>query len=249
MAFTSHAVAISNIESERPGLPEEGWSGHVELSLSGENGNSKEEDHTLAAKVTKRVENNIYLGIFETAYGSSNNVKDTNESFAHSRWIHVLDERWATEGFVQWEEDEFDHLISRSLVGGGSRYVVSQDADLYSLSVGLGAFREREIVDLETYEKTTWAWRMNTFTVYQHRLNDQVVMSSTIYYQPKLNDVSDFRVLLDAGLSVKINERLDLKVHFKGTHDSQPERNPDADPPIYLKKTNTEYVTSLVYNF
>jgi putative salt-induced outer membrane protein YdiY len=249
MILSSHGLAISNIESERPGWPEEGWSGHLELGLSGENGNSKEKDYSFAAKVTNRIDNNIYLGIAEGAYGEANKVKDTDDAFLHARWIRVLNERWAAEGFTQWEDDEFDHLESRTLLGGGGRYVVAADQDLFSLSVGLGAFREKEVVDLDTFERTNWAWRLNSFLVYKHRLNDQVVINLTNYYQPDLDHFSDFRVLLTASMSVKINASLDLKLHFKGTHDSEPDQNPDANPPIYLQSTNTEYVTSLVYNF
>ena len=249
LLISSQALAISNIESERPGLPEEGWSGHVEIGLDGETGNSREETYTGAAKVTFRKSNDIALGIIEREYGTTRDIKDTDESFVHGRWIHVLDSRWAVEGFVQWEEDEFANLISRSLLGGGGRYVVVQDENVFDWSVGLGAFREREELDLDTYKETNWTWRVNTFTVYKHRLNEQIVISATAYYQPSTDDFGDFRTLLDAALSVRITDQLDLKVHYKVQHDSKPARNPDADPPIDNYETNTEYKTSLVYNF
>lgn len=241
--------AISNIESERPGLPEEGWSGHVELGIDGKTGNKREETYTGAAKVTRRQDNDIYLGIVEREYGTTRNIKDTDESFVHGRWIHILNERWAAEGFAQWEEDQFDNLISRSLLGGGGRYIVAEDDKVFSLAVGLGAFREREVLDLGTYEDKTWLWRANSFMVYKHRLNEQLVLSATAYFQPNMSDMGDFRTLLDAALSVKLTDTLDLKIHYKVTHDSEPARNLDATPPIDNHETNTEYKTTLVYNF
>ncbi|MBA54009.1 MAG: hypothetical protein CMK89_06090 [Pseudomonadales bacterium] len=249
LLFSHQAMAISNIESERPGFPEEGWGGHVEIGLDGETGNSREETYTGAAKVTYRKNNDILLGIVEREYGSTRDVKDTDESFVHGRWIHVLTPRWAYEGFIQWEENEFDNLVSRSLVGGGGRYVVAQQEKIFDLSVGMGAFREKEVLDLGTYEETNWTWRLNTFTVYKHRLNEQIVISATAYYQPSTDDFGNFRTLLDAALSVRITDQLDLKVHYKVEHDSEPARNLDADPPIDNYETNTEYKTSLVYNF
>ena len=249
LLISTQAQAISNIESERPGLPEEGWSGHVEVGLDGKTGNNREETYSGAAKVTYRKSNDILLGIVERAYGTTRDIKDTDESFIHSRWIHILTPRWAAEGFAQWEENEFDNLVSRSLLGGGGRYIVAQDENVFDLSVGLGAFREREVLDLGTYEETNWTWRMNSFAVYKHRLNDHIVISATAYYQPSTDDFSDFRTLLDAALSVKLTDRLDLKVHYKAEHDSKPARNLDADPPIDNYETNTEYKTSLVYNF
>lgn len=241
--------AISNIESERPGLPEEGWSGHVELGIDGKTGNKREETYSAAAKATNRQNNNIYLGIIEREYGTTRNIKDTDDSFIHGRWIHLLNEKWATEGFAQWEEDEFDNLISRSLVGGGARYVVAADEKIFSLSVGLGGFREREVLNLGTYKEKTWLWRINSFAVYKHRLNNQIVISATAYFQPSTDDFGDFRSLMDAALSVKLTDTLDLKIHYKVTHDSEPAKNLDADPPIDNHETNTEYKTTLVYNF
>lgn len=35
--------------------------------------------------------------------------------------MHLLDDRWAVEGFAQWEKDEFDNLTSRTLAGGCGR--------------------------------------------------------------------------------------------------------------------------------
>jgi len=246
---STQAVAISNIESERPGLPEEGWSGHIELSLDGETGNSREKDYTGAAKITHRRNQNILLGIVEREYGTTRDVKDTDDSFVHGRWIHLIDERWAAEGFVQWEEDEFDNLVSRSLAGGGGRYVVAQDEKVFSLSVGFGAFREREVLDLGPYDEKTWTWRINSYTAYKHRLNEQIVISATAYFQPSTDDFGDSRSLLDAALSVKLTDQLDLKIHYKVSHDTKPAKNLDADPPIDNAKTNAEYTTSLVYNF
>lgn len=249
LLFSTQTMAISNIESERPGLPDEGWSGHVEIGLHGKTGNSREETYTGAAKATYRKSSNILLGIVEREYGTTRDIKDTDESFVHGRWIHVITPRWAAEGFVQWEENEFDNLISRSLVGGGGRYVIAQDEKVFDWSVGLGAFREREELDLGTYEETNWNWRINTFTVYKHRLSEHIVFSATAYFQPIADDFGDFRTLLDAALSVRLTDQLDLKVHYKVEHDSEPARNLDADPPIDNYETNTEYKTSLVYNF
>ena len=127
-------------------------------------------------------------------------MKDTDSSFVHGRWIHLLTERWAVEGFVQWEQDEFDNLESRSLVGGGGRYQVAEIEDVFSVAVGLGAFREREVQDLQTYTDETYTTRVNSFVVYQHRLNPQIIVSSTLYYQPNIDRVSDYRALLDAAL-------------------------------------------------
>lgn len=248
LLLTSPSWGISNIASRNPGLPEQGVSGQVLVGIDGKTGNQKEEDYQASARLTLRQGDNVLLGIMERNYGKTQRLKDTDDAFAHGRWTHLLTPLWAAEGFVQWEENEFSNLNSRVLVGGGGRYLITQSED-YSLAVGLGAFREREQLDLQTFQQTTYAWRVNSFYAYQHRINPQLMVLSTAYLQPEISNVKDVRVLFTLGLSVELTQTLDLELSYKATHDSQPAQNLQADPPIDNYRTNTEYSTSLVYNF
>lgn len=246
--LASPAWGISNIASRNPGLPEQGLTGLVLVGLDGKTGNQKEEDYQASAKLTLREADNVFLAIVERNYGKTQSIKDTDDAFVHSRWTHLLTPAWAAEGFAQWEENEFSNLTSRVLLGGGGRYLITETED-FSLAVGLGGFREREKLDLQTFQQTTYAWRINSFYAYQHRINPQVSVASTAYFQPKVNDYEDIRVLLTVGLTVKLTRTLDLELAYQVSHDSQPAQNLEAEPPIDNYKTNTEYSTSLIYNF
>ena len=57
--------AISNIENERPGLPEDGLSGNVKVSLNGKTGNQQEQSLDAAFKGFYRSNDNIYLLLSE----------------------------------------------------------------------------------------------------------------------------------------------------------------------------------------
>lgn len=76
-----------------------------------------------------------------------------------------------------------------------------------------------------------------------------MAFANTTYYQPGLSDFDDFRVLFDAGISVKLSTNLQLQVNYQLTHDSEPAQNLSALPPIDNHKTNTEYKTALLYSF
>lgn len=245
----SPAWAISNIASQNPGLPEEGLSGLLLVGLDGKTGNQKEQDFQASAKLIWRESNDIFLGIAERNYGKTRELKDTDDAFLHGRWTHLLTPAWAAETFTQWEENEFNNLNSRVLFGGGGRYFVAEEKNTYSLSVGLGGFREKEKLDLQTYQETTRTWRINTFYAYQHQVNPQVLVASTAYFQPEVDNWEDLRILFDLALTVKLTETLDLQVAYEVSHDSEPAQNFEASPPINNHKTNTEYSTSLIYNF
>ncbi len=243
------AYGISNIESVRPGLPEEGLSGDLQFGIDGKTGNSREETYAASTNVIWRQQDNIFLGLASREYGSTSKITDTNNAFVHARWVHLISPKWAAEAFTQWEQDEFDNLESRSLVGGGGRYVITEKDAIYSLVTGLGAFREREKLDLDTFNEVTYLWRMNSYIAYKHVLNDNVSLISTAYYQPNLDRIDDFRMLLTLGVVVGLTDKLKLNLNYEVTHDSEPAKNLAAVPPIDNKKTNTEYATSLVYNF
>jgi hypothetical protein len=243
------AVAILNIESERPSLPEEGFSGSLKLGINGKTGNQEETSNEGGAKIFYRADNEILMALIEKAYSTLHKTKITDSRFLHARWIHLLDKPWAVEGFVQSEEDEFDNLTSRILAGGGGRYLVAQQKDLYLMSVGFGAFREIEKLNLVTYEETNRLWRINSYYSYKYKLNDQVSLVNTAYFQPSVRNGSDYRVLFDLGFAIKLTNSLKLNVNYKLSYDSQPAKNLAATPPIDNFNCNTEYKTALSYSF
>lgn len=241
------ALAITNIENERPGPPDEGWSGDVELGLSGKSGDQEQEHYHGAGKLTWREGDTTAFALAQRAYGKTFGLEDTDETFLHLRGIRQITPTLAGEAFTQWQQNDFANLTSRALVGGGGRFDVLSQPEVVTLSVGLGAFREKENLDLGTYNQITWAWRANSYVAYRHQINPQLRLVGTAYYQPNVGEFDDFRVLLDFGLVVAIYEHLSLKVSYGLTHNSDPAVNLAAN--INKAETNTNYVTSLVYSF
>ena len=249
LVLTPSVFAISNIESERPNLPEQGLDASVKLGLDGKTGNDEEVDYAGAAKFVYRIQDEVFLFIADKEYGSTRDIKDTDNAFLHGRWTHIITPLWSAEGFAQWEQDEFDNLSSRILLGGGGRYLLLQKLDVYSFTLGLGAFHEQEKQDLVSYQQTDNFWRMNAFYTYKYQMNKMVSIINTTYLQPRIGEYSDLRVLADFGLKVGITDSLAITIAYKVTYDSDPAQNLDIDPPIDNYKTNTEYQTSIQYTF
>ncbi len=243
------SFAISNIENERPNLPEQGLSGSFKVSLAGKTGNQEENIDDGAAKIFYRRNNEIIMLLIEKEYGTKLNVKNTDNSFLHSRWTHLLTDKWSAEAFAQWEKDEFDNLNSRVLTGGGGRYLLAQEKNIYAFAIGLGAFREVEKQNLISYQETKRLWRINTYYSYKYQLNDQFTFVNTAYAQPSTSDIQDIRLLFDLGFNVKLTNSLQLSLNYKLTYDSEPAKNLEVRPPINNYKTNTEYKTAISYTF
>ena len=243
------ALAITNIENERPNLPDEGLSGSVKLGLGGKTGDEEQETYEGAAKILYRQGDEIFLGLFAREYGSDHGEKDTDNSFIHGRWTHLLSERWGIEGFGQWEKNQFKNLTSRLLAGGGGRFIVAQQHDVYAFAVGAGAFREFEKLDLVSYEEYNRLWRVNSYYSYNYQINPQVSLVNTTYYQPAASQWEDFRVLFDVGFDVKLSSSLQLRLNYRMTYDSEPAQNLNLPEPIDNHKRNTEYKTAISYSF
>jgi len=56
----------------------------------------------------------------------------------------------------------------------------------------------------------------------KRQLNDQVRLNSTTYYQPAFKDTSDYRLLEQASMLVKMAKGLDFKLSLDITFDSNP---------------------------
>ena len=117
LGAATSAVAISNIETERPNLPEQGLDVSVKLGLDGKTGNDEEQDYDGAVKAVYRIHDEVLLFLVDGEYGTTRDVKDTDNTFVHGRWMHIFTPRWSLEGLLQWEQDEFDNLKSRTLMG------------------------------------------------------------------------------------------------------------------------------------
>lgn len=243
------ALCITNIENSRPGPPAEGWSGEVELGLSGKSGNQKESDYRVAGKLTWHSGPNTVFAIADRDYGKTLGIKDSDDTFAHMRGIHAFSESFAGEAFIQWQQNEFDNLESRSLMGAGGRFDLIHQPEVITFSLGLGGFREREELDLGTYKEINWAWRVNTYTAYRHQINPQVRLVNVIYYQPNVDELKDYRILFDFGFLVAISKSLSLALNYSLSHNSEPAINLQANPPINKHETNSQYSTSITYRF
>ncbi|MDF1629451.1 MAG: DUF481 domain-containing protein [Alcanivoracaceae bacterium] len=249
LLLCSFAHAISNIESQRPGPPPEGWSGNVEFSASGKSGDVEEDRYAVGGRLAFRADKNTAFGVLQASETRSQGVKTADESFAHFRGIHQYSDRLAGEGFLQFQSNEFASLLSRYLAGTGGRFELLSKQDSYSVYVGLGAFHEWERTDLGTFIERQETWRLNNYWSYQHRLNEQVNWYGTLYLQPDVDNFKDYRTLVDTGFVVRLTGSLRMKVSYNLRHDSEPPRNLLAVPVIDREKTNSQYVTTFMYEF
>ncbi len=244
LSWTVNSDAIVNIEKMRKDPSKEGFSGHMELSFGGASGNTKKNGGYAGTRLQWRKDHIINFAVLRYAYGESAGNRDTNNSFFHARHIHQQTSWRADEIFVQGETDEFARLSYRGLIGGGERFALIRNPKGQSAFLGMGVYYAME--RLEDTAGTTDGgrdefFRLSTYFSYTHQINAQVSVISTTYYQPALEQFSDYRLLEEAGMGIKMSDRFMLNLSLDIIHDSK--------PPQTVNKTDIIYSTGLEYQF
>jgi len=244
LGWTVAAHAIVDIESMRVGDPPQGYSGALNISLDGESGYSDKVDFSTGGRLEWHSGIITNFAILSYDYSETSNVADTNDLLIHLRHVRSVTKTTAYEGFIQMERDEFARLSFRGLIGGDVRLALGEKIGVEAFYLGLGGYYSRENLTSEpgtTDSGVRYYWRVSTYLKYVRHLNRQVKVLSTTYYQPAVDDFSDFRMLEQASLSVKMTDALNLKLSLEVTHQSE--------PPQTVEKTDITYSTGIEYTF
>jgi putative salt-induced outer membrane protein YdiY len=231
------ALAIVNIEDIRAKTPPEGVSGRFDLSATSLSGNSSGLHVSTGGRVNWKRGEVLDFVVGSYDFGETSGVRDVDKSFLHGRHVVTLNPRWAWEGFGQIEQDQFRRLNYRALLGGGVRRTLMKTDDKAAW-FGIGAFYSTEELSGDGTENR---WRANLYLVWKHALGTHTHFATTTYCQPAVNDVTDYRLSEEAGLTVSMTRTLDLAVTLNVYHDSQ--------PPAGVKQTDVSFTTGIKYRF
>ena len=243
--FPMSTIAITNMEYLHKQGKNEGLHGNLEFSLSGKSGNSERQTNTIASQLSYRSGAHQFLTSGSAEYGESNDIKDADNKFIHQRYIHHVTPFLAYEGFIQYQDDAFKLLDSRKLIGGGARFNLSPASDPYLFNVGLGAYYTKEIYSpttsiVDSTNEETYI-RINSYINFAKQITVSTSFSNTLYWQPRVGDISDSYAYNNLALTVKISKKLALKITLETQYDSKPVDD--------LKHVDHTYFTSLAYSF
>jgi len=233
-------VSIVPVEiGTKPGI-----STNIEAGLETKRGNTDRDSYN--ASIRTSYDNNVsYViwGELSGEYGKSNGVEDTNKAFAHIRYIHSLttDERLVYELFTQFENDEFRQINSRILGGAGLRYKIFNSKQNGKGFFGLAAFSEDIRYKNPQIDPSEKNIRLNSYLAYSVGFGNKSTFSYSLYYQPKVNDFSDY--VQTNKLELKVNLFKELFLKFNASW------NVDSKPPAGVEKSDFTQRTTFVFNF
>lgn len=230
---------LVNIESLRiRGYPD-GFAGSLGFHYNFFKNVSKLSSLGTSLHLQLKKERNLYLFMGEYDRTRVNGSDFSNEAFIHLRYTRDLNEkvvRW--ELFSQLQRNTIRLLNMRGLLGTGPRFKLTGDSEKFKLYfASLYMFEYEDETELTTHRNH----RQSSYLSFTFVPNDAVHIVSTTYFQPLWKDFSDFRLLTDFSMSVRITSWLSLNSRFYHLRDS----NPPGDTP----DTTYRFTNGLTFSF
>jgi len=243
LLWGSGAHAQVNVEVLRKELTESGWSAKADASVTYYSGNT--EGIQLGGSALVGVRSGVHLAYVNgtgqyTHLGGELSVART---CGHARYnLELLPWLWL-EVFAQAESDQFRSLRLRQLFGVGLRAAVGE-GDVGALYYGTSYMLEQTVLSEEASQvrlRPDFVHRSNHYASASLNLDeDRIKVTNTLYYQPRFDRFSDYRLLDIASLDVQMWKAVSLGIRATLRYESLvPEDVKSHD----LSVTNTLSVT------
>ncbi len=217
---------------------EPGWSGSVDGSYGASGGNTQESTFMGSARLQWKGASHIGRLIGAGKRTTNSGTETARSTLAHLRHNYLLSSRWATVAFLQLQENPFQRLDERFLAGLGGRW---QAVKGESTLIYLGAtymFEKEWIQGEDGFEK---AQRLSSFASLELELRRGVLVDFLAFYQPKFDDIADWRVYGEIRLEVELIGSLSLFTGYNLQYDSK--------PPVGVEETDWNTKTGFLVGF
>ncbi len=217
--------------------PNYGFEGRSTVGMSGSFGNSEKLITSVSSLNRHQVPPHEVLLMLQHRYGEGQNRKDTHNGSVHLRYGKSWLELPMTEIFTQIQFDEFQRLDRRELLGGGLRWTFRPN-EAHQVAFGFGGFYEWERYSTQQRGEQT---RINFYLAYLVALENNHELTLTVYHQPHVSRLNDFRTHSDIAWALPIFGQ------FRIQH--QLEARFDNDPIEEVKKYDLNFRLNLALNY
>jgi hypothetical protein len=150
---------------------------------------------------------NLLLALFDYAKLESNNSTINNSKVGHIRYNHKITNLITFEAFAQYLYNYYLEINGRSDIGTGIRIKTIHN-NAYKVYNGFLIMKENYFNNQVSYFNN---YRYDFYLSFNLRIADNVHFINTTYYQPIINNLSDYRILNESALSVRIFKHLDFE--------------------------------------
>ncbi len=217
----SQIVNIENLRKEKDSI---GWSGHASLEFSVEKNRNRILAFSNQLKLQYEAKKSTFFLIHDMDFKEINSVSIINNSTQHLRFSHPLSQKISYEAFLQSQSDRISEIKLRILVGTGLRYNVykSEKSEFF---LGTTIMFEYEDSNEELLDDIHRDIRSSNYFSFKINPNKNISIVSANYFQPRMDQFSDYRILSETSLLFTIIKNLKFTTSFTYLFDRFPATN------------------------
>lgn len=223
LAPPAHAQIV-DVQGRFAGEPAPGLSGAAESSVDWRTGSNDYLALRAAFTIKWLRERHLWLTLVQGELGVSGGERTLGRMLEHLRYRYAWTDRLSTEVFLQHELNPFRRLLLRGLVGAGPRLKVVR-GEQFTAALGLALMVEHERLRNDEFRdagEIRTDLRISTYALARIQILERMILSETIYVQPRVNRPADFRILNETSLTVTATERIGLTLSFLLYLDREP---------------------------
>ena len=237
---STNARAIVDVQDEYYTAPDAAVLSVWSLDFSGASGNDARQTLAIETHNLWRFNDQTLMLIGSYARADSGGLDTADNQFLHGRYVRNLRKGGGIEGYIQTQQDRFQRLDARHVLGGGYRFERGS-AETQRLLLGVGGLVERERYVDRARTETNYRANLYLTTELPLDLAAGASASFSAYLQPKFDDPGDLRSIAVAKFEAQLSAALSLQITIAYDHDSNPLSGVDAQ--------NIRYASGITYKF
>jgi putative salt-induced outer membrane protein YdiY len=224
------SAQVINIEGKRFLNDTNGWVGNADFSFALIQNTQQVLSFSNTLRIQYQKNRSRFILLNDVNFIKAGKTDFVNAGYQHFRYNYKIHKSLTLEAFTQTQYNPVLSLDFRYLIGAGPRIrlLKRERARIYAAALYMYEYDDIKNDAVSLYEHRISAYITFTFNILK---NCDFV--STTFYQPKVDDVVDYRIANDSSLEIHINKHLNFKSTFNLLYDT---RQPVGIP-------------GLVYNF
>jgi hypothetical protein len=218
---------VVNIESKRIVTDTTGWAGSAAVAFNLSKNQKTQFNLASSAHVQFKTKRDLFLLLGNHSLVEAGDEKFVNYGFGHFRYNTKINDYLRWEAFTQIQYNKVLKVENRFLVGMGPRFkVLGRDKiKLYAATIYM--YEIESIID----GPRNYDHRLSNYASLTFKPLDNLHLSATYYYQPKLDDFGDYRIAGQANMRISISKKVSFTMSYNYLFDKIPP--PDVQREVY----------------
>ncbi len=222
---------IINTESLRINAEQEGWQGFAEVGFNirrNKAGRFFDFNNEARIEYLKNRHRLILLGTYYLTLLEDPDDPDatrdvfSNRAFGHIRYNYRFSEFLVWEAFTQAQRNVVQEINVRLLWGTGPRFNIIRQDSLFLNAGGSLMYEYEEDTGLEDEIIYHRDIRATVYAAFGWLPSKTVAFNHTLYYQPRVNRFSDYRITSLNNISFGISKHLSFQFYLNFVYDAAP---------------------------